>query len=140
MELSQNSMKSVLLKEQQQIKQYIQRKGGTFIETGTGVHYFIYQKSDSNKQPKSGDEVEIKYLLTLLNGDTVVNKLSNSDKIKVEFDEKESGLHETIKLLSVGDKAFIIIPSHRAHGLTGNDVNIPPLSTLVYQIEIVKIL
>ncbi len=137
MELSQNSMKSVLIKEKEQINQFIKRKGGDFTETKTGVHYFIYQKNNLGKSPNSGKIANLHYILTLLSGDTIANFSIKTDQIAVEFDHKESGLHEVIKLIKTGEKAIVIIPSHCAHGFTGNDVDIPPLSTLVYNIELI---
>ncbi|MBK8226789.1 MAG: FKBP-type peptidyl-prolyl cis-trans isomerase [Flavobacteriales bacterium] len=57
----------------------------------------------------------------------------------VEEDNVESGLHEAIQQLSVGDSAIIIIPSYRAHGLIGDQDRVPPRSTVVYRIGLAGI-
>lgn len=137
LKISQNSLKASMKKEQEQIKSYIKRKGGQFIQTPTGVHYFIYVNNGTEKKAKSADLASVKYTLTLLKGDTI--RKENQEDFIIEFQEKESGLHECIKHLSVGDKAIIIIPSYRAYGLTGDDDKIPSLSTLVYNLELLNL-
>ncbi|MFT6716793.1 MAG: FKBP-type peptidyl-prolyl cis-trans isomerase FkpA, partial [Saprospiraceae bacterium] len=86
---------------------------------------------------KNGQLAEIKYTLTLLKGDTIY--ADKREHFVIDFQQKESGLHECIKQLTVGDKAIIIIPSYMAHGLTGDDNKIPPLTSLVYNIELVNL-
>jgi FKBP-type peptidyl-prolyl cis-trans isomerase len=38
-----------------------------------------------------------------------------------------------------GDIAKIILPSYLAHGLTGDSDKIPPMSTVLYNIELVDL-
>ena len=52
------------------------------------------------------------------------------------YKRQESGLHEALKYLKVGDKAIIILPHFAAHGILGDMNKIPPLSTVVYDIEV----
>ena len=54
-------------------------------------------------------------------------------------DEVESGLHEAIQYLKVGDKAKVIIPSHLAHGIAGDFEKIPPRSTIIYDIHLIAV-
>jgi len=137
-EISQNSLKQVLEKEQSQIKKFIQRKGGSFTESQTGVHYFIYSKENNQKYPVAGNRLSVQYGLKLLNGVEIKAK-NTTDQITLDYDDKESGLHEILKKMQLKEKAIIIIPSHRAHGLVGNDQDIPPVSSLVYDIQLLSI-
>ena len=50
-----------------------------------------------------------------------------------------SGLEEGILLLRQGDRAKFIIPSHLAYGLIGDQNNVGSKTTLVYDIDLVKI-
>ena len=59
-----------------------------------------------------------------------------SEHFAVDFDDVESGLHEGVKYMSVGDKAIFILPAHLAHGITGDQAAIPPQSTLVYDLHL----
>ena len=49
------------------------------------------------------------------------------------------GLNYAIKLLSVGDKAKIIIPSYLGFGMSGYDKVVPPYSTLVLNVKLLNI-
>jgi FKBP-type peptidyl-prolyl cis-trans isomerase len=51
----------------------------------------------------------------------------------------ESGIHEGIKLMRVGEKSKLVFPSHLAHGLVGDLKDIPPLSPLVVDIELIEL-
>ena len=55
------------------------------------------------------------------------------------MDNVETGLHEGIKYMKVGEKAKMILPSHLAHGLIGDSKKIPPRSTIVYDIELLDL-
>ena len=52
-------------------------------------------------------------------------------------DNVETGLHEAVTYLKLGDKAHVILPSHLAHGLTGDNNKIPPRSTVIYNLELI---
>jgi FKBP-type peptidyl-prolyl cis-trans isomerase len=135
--ISQNSLKESIKKEQSQISSFIKRKGGAFTESATGVHSYIYENKNIGKKAIEGQVAQIKYTLTLLKGDTIYK--NKTEHFVIAFEQKESGLHEAIKQLSIGDKAIIIIPSYMAHGLTGDDNKIPSLSSLVYKLELLKL-
>ena len=49
------------------------------------------------------------------------------------------GLNYAIKLLKVGDKAKIIIPSYLGFGLSGYQQSVPPYSTLLLNIKLLNI-
>ena len=55
----------------------------------------------------------------------------------IDKSDIESGVQEGIKKMRVGDKAKLIIPSHLAHGLTGDMEKIPPLSVIVVDIHLI---
>lgn len=137
-EISQNSLKKALEKEELQIEAYIKRKGGDFKKSKTGVRTLILKTQPPSEKAKPGNIIEISYSLKLMNG-TVIKKEGTIEKFVLEYSEKESGLHEAIKNLNLNEEAIIIIPSHRAHGLVGNDKNIPALSTLIYHLQLISI-
>lgn len=127
-------------KEIQEIRAYISEKRWPMTETGTGLQYWIYETGKSGDRPKLNDFVSISYTVELLNG--TVCYASQTDKpgvFKVGEDNVESGLHEMVLLMHVGDKARVILPSHLAFGLTGDSGKIPQSSPLVYTLELVNI-
>jgi len=79
----------------------------------------------------------IEHSISLLNGRACYRtKLGEPESFFVEQDDVESGLHEGIQQLSVGDSALVIIPSHLAHGLAGDLDQIPMRSTIIYNIRL----
>lgn len=121
------------------IEQYMDSSKMNFQRTGSGMAYAILQKG-SGVKPKVGNEVRIKYQLRFLNGDAVfgyedVQNLS----FFIEKSDVETGLHEAIKLMQVGEKSEFIFPPHLAFGISGNRKGIPPQSTLIYTIELLAV-
>ncbi|MBI4931527.1 MAG: FKBP-type peptidyl-prolyl cis-trans isomerase [Bacteroidetes bacterium] len=126
-------------KESDEINQYIARHNWTMEKTGTGLRY-LFLKQGTGDSARSGDNVKVNYKISLFDG----TECYSSDKdgayeFKVEGDAIESGLHEAIQLMCVGDKAKFILPSYMAHGLHGDDASIPPLSTIVVDLELLEI-
>lgn len=125
--------------EQHDIKLYAERHALTLTPTGTGVHYQMIRDVDG-PTAEPDQWARVNYRLELLNGDTAyATGAGKPESFMVEMDQVESGLHEAIQLLSVGDSAVIIIPSYRAHGLIGDQEKIPMRSTIVYRLGVVAI-
>ena len=131
----ENALKRASKKEQDQIEGYLKRHQIPAIKTGTGVHYCIYEDGKGN-QIKDGQSVVVEYVVTKINGDTLYTTKKKLDEFTVSNSEKESGLHEAIKLLKPGAKAIIILPAHRAHGISGDMDKIPPLTTVIYNLTV----
>lgn len=138
-EPSISANKTISAKEKESINEFVRRKQWDMVESGTGVRYGIYA-STNGIAIESGDMVDLEYTLELLDG-TPISKTENgeTEMVIVDKDNVESGLHEALKYLHLGDKAKVIIPSHLAFGLTGDQDKIPGFSTLVYDIHIVEV-
>jgi len=105
-------------------------------QTGTGLRYVILKKTEG-AVPKAGMDAKTQYKITLLDGTEVYKTPSDEvDIFRIDKSEMESGIHEGIKLMRVGEKAKLVFPSHLAHGLVGDLKKIPPLSPLVVDIEL----
>ena len=131
--------KEVVRTESEQIEDYIGRHHWTMNETSSGLKYWIYLKG-LGPQVKPGDVVKLNYITSLLSGDTAYTSTKEGPLIfKQGNGQVISGLEEAVLLLHVGDKAKIIIPSHLAYGLVGDQKRIPQKSTLVYDIELTDI-
>lgn len=123
--------------ERETIDEYVKHSGKCFVETGTGLRYFI-ENQGNGELIKKGYVVMMEYELRLLNGDLIYS--SNKDGIKTFLVGRggvESGLEEAVLNLHIGDEATVVIPSHLAHGLIGDGKGIPPRSTIVYRIKII---
>jgi FKBP-type peptidyl-prolyl cis-trans isomerase FkpA len=130
--------KRAITEEAIQIEDYIQLKGITASKTQTGLRYQIF-KDVEGESIKKGQLAVVKYTVTLLNGKECYSTKDKVEDFIVAKDYVETGLHEGIQLMSVGDQAILILPSHLAHGLAGDLKEIPFRSTIVYNIELVAI-
>jgi FKBP-type peptidyl-prolyl cis-trans isomerase len=128
--------KAMIKAERIQIDKFIERKGWKMEETGSGLRFWQYWDGFGDSI-KVGQEVEMNLIVTLLNGDTCYSyKSYGSEKFVVERQSMETGLHEAVQLMQRGAKAKVILPSHLAHGVTGDMNKIPQRSTVIYDVEI----
>ena len=126
-------------KESDEINQYIAHHNWQVKKTGTGLLFMFLQRG-AGDSARSGDDVKVNYKISLLDGTECYSSVKDGAyEFKVEGDAIESGLHEAIQLMCVGDSAKFILPSYLAHGLHGDDANIPPLSTIVVDLELLEI-
>lgn len=126
--------------EEQNIRDYITRYNYDMNETGSGLFYQIYKSSDGEQADK-GKIAQLNFTVSLLNGKKVYS--SDKEGIKEFLIGKggvESGLEEGILLMKTGEKARFIIPSHLAYGLLGDLDKIPEKATIIYDVELVKLL
>lgn len=133
--------KSIAAQEEIDIKIFLaSHESWKITRTGSGLQYYIYQHGtkDTSMHAVGGDLADIEYLITLLSGDTCYRTEDDEyEEFVVDNSDFESGLQEGIKLMSPGDRAKLIIPSHLAHGITGDLDKIPPMTTLVFDIHLI---
>lgn len=105
--------------------------------TGSGLRY-ISVKPGTGLSPLPGQDAKVQYRVTLLDGTECYKTASDElDVFRVDKSDIETGIQEGIKKMKVGEKAVLIIPSHLAHGLIGDLKKIPPLTTIVVEIELI---
>jgi FKBP-type peptidyl-prolyl cis-trans isomerase FkpA len=122
--------------EKLRIDKYIERNALKMITTGTGLRYKIYFEGNGEKA-EEGKVALVNYKISLLDGTLVYQSEDKPEDFLIGTDNVESGIHEGITYMKVGDKALFIVPSHLAHGLTGDSNKIPSRSTLIFDIELV---
>lgn len=131
--------KMYVTQENDEIDQYVAHKGWNMIKTGTGLRYMITHKG-SGEQAKPEQVAKVNYKISLLNGTVCYSSDSTGAKeFVVAGDNVESGLHEGIQYMHVGDKAILILPSYLAHGLMGDEDKIPPKASVIYELELVSL-
>lgn len=114
----------------------------TYTKTGSGLYYANVLKGEGESKAEEGDVACIDITIMLLDK-TVCYETGEDEclELKIDKSEAESGLQEGLKLMVQGDRSMMIIPSHLAHGLVGDQDKIPPLSTLLVDVtlsELVK--
>jgi FKBP-type peptidyl-prolyl cis-trans isomerase FkpA len=121
------------------IEAYILKNSLKMERSGTGLRYFISGEGKGDFA-KTGMKATVKYKISLLNGRVCYTSDNNGvEQFVVDNDQVESGLHEGIKRMKVGNKAKFILPSHLAHGLIGDEEKIPARATLIYDIELLEL-
>jgi FKBP-type peptidyl-prolyl cis-trans isomerase FkpA len=124
--------------ESLQIDDFIRRHKWEMETTSTGLRIMI-TKHGLGPNSVEGKAVKLSYTVTLLTGDTVYTALKDGPLIfDIGKGQVISGLEEAILLLRVGDRAKIIIPSHLAYGLIGDQKKILQKASLVYDIEFIS--
>lgn len=114
-------------------------EGKEIVKTGSGLR-FILTKATTGAQAKAGQEAFVSYSVQLLDGSEVYRTSEDEmDVFDIDNSQLESGIHEGIKRMKVGEKALLVFPSHLAHGLIGDMQKIPPLSPLVVEIELIEL-
>ena len=125
--------------EKARIDAYISRRQLQMQETGTGLRYFIINRTDG-VQATDGKRALVNFKVSLLDGtECYSSEKKGPQEFLIGQDNVESGLHEGIKLMRVGEKAKFIMPSHLAHGLIGDEKKIPPRSVIIYDIELIRL-
>jgi FKBP-type peptidyl-prolyl cis-trans isomerase FkpA len=102
------------------------------------LQYWIYEPGEG-AQVKENDLAAISYTITLLDGTVCYETTdANPKMVHVGHDNVETGLHEALQLMHVGDKARVILPSHLAFGLTGDSGKIPQNASVVYDLHLIS--
>ena len=91
----------------------------------SGLNYMIIDSSSKKVySPKVGDEVVLSYDIRLLDPNQTNCYHSDSNglaRFKVDQSLVESGLHEVVTYLGVGDSALVVLPHYLAHGIAGDN-------------------
>lgn len=131
--------KHLVVNEEEEINGFVNRYHWNVKQTPSGLRYVIYYKGNGAKV-KEGKEVKINYTVSLINGTLCYSSSQEGPKIfTLGEGQVERGLEEGLMLLSVGDKAKFIIPSHLAYGLLGDQNMIPKRATLIYDVELLEL-
>ncbi|MDF1547716.1 MAG: FKBP-type peptidyl-prolyl cis-trans isomerase [Bacteroidales bacterium] len=124
----------------ERIANYAKRRKWNMTETKSGIWYEIYEKG-SGPKAKEGQVAVLNYTISLLDGTLCYTSDSLGSKdFAIGHGGVESGLEEGILLLHKGDKARIIMPPFKAHGLLGDMDKIPARSIIVYELELINLI
>jgi UDP-GlcNAc:undecaprenyl-phosphate/decaprenyl-phosphate GlcNAc-1-phosphate transferase len=105
----------------------------------SGLQYKILKAGDG-KKPSSQDSVECHYRGTFINGAEFDSSYKRGQPLSLKVDGGViAGWSEALKLMPVGSKWQVFIPSKLAYGATGAGSQIGPNSTLIFEVELLAI-
>ena len=136
----QEEMKSTAEKNKADGKKFLEdnaKKAG--VKTlPSGLQYKVV-KEGTGEKPKDTDIVETNYRGTLIDGKEFDSSDKNGGPVSFPVSGVIKGWSEALKLMPVGSKWEIYVPSELAYGDEGAGEDIAPGSTLVFQVELLKI-
>ena len=104
----------------------------------SGLQYKII-KAGNGKKPIGSDTVECHYRGTLINGKEFDSSYSRGEPAAFPVSGVIPGWTEALKLMPVGSKWQLFIPSNLAYGAQGAGADIGPDATLIFEVELLAI-
>ncbi|KAN0061484.1 FK506 binding protein proline rotamase rapamycin-binding protein [Thecaphora frezii] len=106
-----------------------------------GVQVERLSPGDGKNFPKPGDQVTIHYVGTLLDGKEFDSSRDRGTPFQTVIGAGRviKGWDEGVPQLSIGEKAKLICSPDYAYGARGFPPVIPPNSTLIFEVELIKI-
>ena len=106
--------------------------------TESGLQYEVLSKGEGSS-PTPQDNVTVHYTGTLTDGTVFDSSVERGEPATFGVSQVIPGWTEALQLMSVGDKFRLVIPSELAYGQRGSGAKIAPNSTLVFEVELLKI-
>lgn len=106
--------------------------------TASGLQYVI-EKEGTGKQPGATDNVTVHYTGRLLDGKVFDSSVARGEPATFPLNRVIPGWTEGLQLMKEGAKYVFFIPSDLAYGAQGAGRDIPPHSTLIFEVELIKV-
>lgn len=125
--------------EDDEIDDYIFRMGWKMTKSPTGLRYWIYKQGEGKKAEKLSI-VRFNFKVELVNGFVCYDSEHDGyQEIQLGRSTAPGGLEEALSMMREGDRARLILPSHLAFGLLGDQDKIPSRAILIYDVEIIQV-
>ena len=114
------------------------KKAGV-ITTKSGLQYLVLTEG-SGKQPCATDKVRCHYEGRLLDGTVFDSSYKRGEPADFGLNQVITGWTEGVQLMKEGAKFRFFIPYLLGYGEQGAGASIPPYSTLIFDVELIKVL
>jgi FKBP-type peptidyl-prolyl cis-trans isomerase FklB len=108
------------------------------IATASGLQYKVLTEG-TGKSPKATDSVECHYEGFLIDGTVFDSSVQRGQTATFPLNGVIKGWTEGLQLMKEGGKTRFFIPYHLAYGEAGAAGTIPPYSTLIFDVELIKV-
>lgn len=119
------------------LKENGQREG--VVTTKSGLQYEVLTEG-TGKNPKATDQVRCHYEGRLINGNVFDSSYQRNEPADFGLNQVIAGWTEGVQLMKEGAKYRFFIPYVLGYGERGAGSQIPPYSTLVFDVELIKVL
>lgn len=113
-------------------------KKATIKTTASGLQYEILKSGTGLRKPAATDQVTVHYRGATLDGSEFDSSYSRGEPATFALNQVIPGWTEGVQLMTEGAKYRFFIPSELAYGERGAGP-IPPNSTLIFDVELIKI-
>jgi FKBP-type peptidyl-prolyl cis-trans isomerase FkpA len=143
----QESDQAMAAKSKEEGSQFLQKNGkaeGVYLSAGgSGLQYKILTEGKGPK-PTDEDIAVVHYIGTLINGTEFENTINRGKPVELPIAKLPfSGLREALKLMPVGSKWQLFLPSALGAGekviSTTNGIVIPGNSVLIFEMQLLSI-
>ena len=114
------------------------KKEGVVV-TKSGLQYEVLQEG-TGKSPKATDTVRCHYEGRLLDGTIFDSSYKRGEPADFGLNQVIPGWTEGVQLMKEGAKFRFTIPYLLAYGEQGAGSSIPPFSTLIFDVELIKVM
>ena len=122
-------------------KAYLEENGKRegVITTKSGLQYKVLTKG-TGKSPKATDKVRCHYEGRLTDGSVFDSSYQRGEPADFGLNQVIAGWTEGVQLMKEGAKYRFHIPYLLGYGERGAGASIPPYATLVFDVELIKVL
>ena len=106
--------------------------------TASGLQYMVLQEG-TGKSPAATDEVVVHYEGTTIDGKVFDSSYKRGETISFPLNGVIPGWTEGLQLMKEGAKYRFFIPQDLAYGASGAGNDIPPFSTLIFDVELFEV-
>lgn len=114
------------------------KKKSGIVSLPSGLQYKVI-KMGTGPKPKATDKVTVHYKGTLIDGTEFDNSYTRGEPATFNVNQVIKGWTEALQLMPVGSKWIIYLPPDLAYGEQGAGEVIEPNSTLIFEVELLKI-
>ncbi len=145
----QNKIREVFEERMKKQSSVMEKEGMDYLETfskeegvqktESGLAYKILEEGKGSS-PKETDMVEVHYHGTLVDGTVFDSSKERGQTAKFPLNGVIKGWTEGLQKVKEGGKIKLVIPSALGYGVHGAPPKIPGGATLVFEVELIKIL
>ncbi len=127
--------------EKNLLNEYLKTNSISVEPTESGL-YVVFEKHGKGKKAEVGDSVYVHYTGKFLNGEKFDSSVDRNESFRIKLGENRviRAWEEGILQMREGDKILLISPSNLAYGDRGYPPVIPEFSSLVFEVELLKVI